>query len=134
MISKRIQNKLNDAIELARHSEHPTWKLGAVLFKNNKILSRGVNKFQKTNPNMTGIITNDGEHFNRSIHAEHQALMEHRHHDTSNGASMAVARIIKSGMLRMARPCNNCQRLLREAGIKRVYYTIAENEYGVMNF
>lgn len=43
-----------------------------------------------------------------------------------------VARIAKVGEgLAMARPCNYCQPLIKAYNIKRVYYTINNNQYGV---
>jgi tRNA(Arg) A34 adenosine deaminase TadA len=32
-----------------------------------------------------------------------------------------------------ARPCPDCQRVMRSRGVKKVYYTIGSNEYGVMD-
>lgn len=34
----------------------------------------------------------------------------------------------------MAKPCANCERRLRNAGVRRVFYTIAPGEYGVLSF
>lgn len=31
-----------------------------------------------------------------------------------------------------SRPCENCQRLMKRKGVKRVYYTIGPSEYGVL--
>ena len=43
-----------------------------------------------------------------------------------------VARIKRDGNWAMARPCPNCRKTLRSKGVKSVYYTISNNEYGVM--
>ena len=46
-----------------------------------------------------------------------------------------VARISrKDGSWALARPCSGCELRLRRAGIKRVVYTIAPNEWGVIVF
>lgn len=51
------------------------------------------------------------------------------------GATVYVARIRRDdGSLAMAKPCENCERLLRNKGVKKVLFTINENEYGVMEF
>lgn len=34
----------------------------------------------------------------------------------------------------MARPCTNCQRKMKIAGVKKVVYTIGPNEWGVIQF
>lgn len=34
----------------------------------------------------------------------------------------------------MAKPCMNCQRVLQSCGVKKIYYSIQDNEYGIMVF
>lgn len=46
-------------------------------------------------------------------------------------STVYVARPMKTG-LGLARPCPSCQRALRRKRVERVYYTISDNEYGVM--
>lgn len=48
------------------------------------------------------------------------------------GATVFVARVAKSG-IRLARPCASCQAFLKAAEVERVYYTISETEYGVID-
>lgn len=49
-------------------------------------------------------------------------------------ATVFVARILLSdGSFAMAKPCQNCMRSLRSKKVKRVYYTISNNEYGVID-
>ena len=44
-----------------------------------------------------------------------------------------VARVSRSnGGWTMSRPCENCQRIMRSAGVKKVVYTIAPNEWGTI--
>jgi len=47
------------------------------------------------------------------------------------GSTLWVARILKSGEWGLAKPCTNCQNMIRHMGVKRVYYTIGPGEYGV---
>lgn len=47
---------------------------------------------------------------------------------------VAVVRILADGSWCMARPCKGCQICLKRIGVKKVYYSISPNEYGVMNF
>jgi tRNA(Arg) A34 adenosine deaminase TadA len=50
------------------------------------------------------------------------------------GSIVYVVRIDSDGELTKARPCASCQRILRFRGVKRVYYSISETEYGVIKF
>ena len=45
---------------------------------------------------------------------------------------VAVARVLADGSWAMSRPCKNCETCLRRIGVKRVYYTIAPNEFGIL--
>ena len=45
-----------------------------------------------------------------------------------------VVRIDANNRLTESRPCASCQRILRFKGVKRVYYSISETEYGVIKF
>lgn len=59
-------------------------------------------------------------------HAESRCLNK-----SGLGATLWVARICRDGQLAMAKPCKKCQALIRNKKVKRVYYTISNNEYGV---
>lgn len=50
------------------------------------------------------------------------------------GSTIFLARVSRAGEWALARPCQNCERLLRNKGVLRCYYTIAPDEYGVMVF
>ena len=46
-----------------------------------------------------------------------------------------VARVrMSDGTFAMSRPCKDCQKILRSTGVSKVYYTISENEFGIMTF
>lgn len=45
---------------------------------------------------------------------------------------VAVARVLVDGSWAMAKPCDNCRKCLERMGVKRVYYTIAPDEFGVI--
>ena len=47
--------------------------------------------------------------------------------DLSN-AAIYVYRVHKNGTLAMSRPCPSCMQLIKDVGIKRVFYT-TENGY-----
>lgn len=43
-----------------------------------------------------------------------------------------VVRVAPSGYL-LSRPCASCRRMLKSRRVKRVYYTISDSEYGVLD-
>ena len=50
------------------------------------------------------------------------------------GAIVFVCRIRElDGKYKLARPCPSCQMILRNCGVKTVYYTINDVEYGVLD-
>lgn len=49
-------------------------------------------------------------------------------------AIVYLARTTADGNWAMSRPCADCMRALRRARVKKVYFTIAPNEYGCINF
>lgn len=48
------------------------------------------------------------------------------------GSIVFVVRITRKGLLTTARPCKRCRAKMRARGVKRVYYSITENEHGVL--
>ncbi len=48
------------------------------------------------------------------------------------GGVVFLCRTLGSGELGMARPCVDCEKLLRDRGIKKVYYSVSSNEYGCL--
>jgi len=48
------------------------------------------------------------------------------------GAEVWVARVTASGEMAMAKPCADCQRTLRRAGVRRVTYSAGEGKRGVL--
>jgi tRNA(Arg) A34 adenosine deaminase TadA len=52
----------------------------------------------------------------------------------NRGSEVFVVRILRSGMLDNAHPCMKCQKAMRLRGVRRAYYSISNDEYGVINF
>lgn len=63
---------------------------------------------------------------NRKAHAEYKALKK-----CDFGATLFVARVKSDGSYGMSRPCPNCSKVIITKGVKKVYYTINEKQYGV---
>lgn len=45
-----------------------------------------------------------------------------------------VARVTKGGAIGLAKPCPTCQIALKNKGVKRAYYTIDKDNFGVIDF
>lgn len=48
------------------------------------------------------------------------------------GATVYLARMTADGNMANSRPCDNCLRALKARGVKKIFYTINNNEYGVL--
>jgi deoxycytidylate deaminase len=105
------------ARNIAKMSQHPKHKLGAVLVVKGTPLSVGHNQ-RKSHP----------EAFYTGLHAEIQALKNSGKKEIK-GSTMFVYRNRKDGTLAMAKPCVNCMEELKKFGIKRVWYTTSEYPY-----
>ncbi len=52
-----------------------------------------------------------------------------------SGSTVYVARVRRdNGKMAMAKPCPNCERILKNRGVIKVLYTVNDNEYGVLEF
>ena len=93
--------------DLHRHN------ISAMIVKGGQIVSRGVNRHHR-----------DG-----SIHAEVSALTQMiRRKASPEGCEIYVYRFMADGSYGLAKPCQECQRALLEAGIKRVWYSDYDNQ------
>lgn len=69
-----------------------------------------------------------------SHHAEVRALRRLGGIHRARGATVYVARSTASGAFANARPCADCERFLRCAGVARVVYTAGDGEFGTIKF
>jgi deoxycytidylate deaminase len=93
-------------------SDHPYYRLGAVIVRGNRVIATGWNKY-KTSPK--------SPHPFKHIHAEVAALINCG--EKAKGADIYVYREGKDGVPRLSKPCFSCLRAIKSAGIKRVFYT-----------
>jgi tRNA(Arg) A34 adenosine deaminase TadA len=63
----------------------------------------------------------------RTAHAEARLLRK-----LSYDSEIYLVRILRSGILAPAKPCKNCETLMRLRGVKKCYYSISEVEYGTL--
>jgi|SRR5271166_321315 len=66
---------------------------------------------------------------NRQLHSEYRLSRK-----LDKGSIVFVARVrLLNGEFAEAKPCFSCEKALRNKGVKRVFYTISHNEYGVID-
>jgi len=50
----------------------------------------------------------------------------------NRGSTIYVVRIDRKNRLTTARPCKDCQMIMKSSGVKRCFYSISETEFGVL--
>jgi deoxycytidylate deaminase len=111
---------MNKFIEMARRLSKKSayhHKIGAVVVKRRRAIGFGFNKPRKTHPKSTNPF--------KTVHAELDAIIGLTREEL-NGAEIYVVRERASGSYGSAKPCQYCEALLKEVGIKVVYYTTDE--------
>ena len=109
----------------AAGSNYVRWPMGAVLVRGGRVLSGAANNIR--NPaNMDGVAFE-----NCSVHAEIAALKRAKH---THGATIYVARLMRTGSTGLAKPCDRCQRDLIAAGVRQAIWTIDDYSYGTTIF
>lgn len=92
-------------------------KIGAVLVHNGRPINTAHNIVGKSHPRTKWF-----------IHAEHNALLGIHRKDLT-GSEMYVFRVNSFGRRGNCRPCDNCRLLMKEVGVKKVFYTNSEGQY-----
>lgn len=122
ILTKREIAYFNAAKAVSSLSDHK-YKMGCVIVNKHRIISSGFNSETKCHRIQAELDMNEYKmHSSGKIHAETSALLSLRHIDLSK-ASIFIYRELKDGTKALARPCPCCQKLIRRAGIKHVYYT-----------
>lgn len=116
MLSKKQKAYMNMARYLATKSAMKH-KHGAVVVKSGRVLGTGFNK-SRNHPN----VVMEGRHrIDCGYHAEAVAIREAG--QKARGATIFVARINRHGSDLLSKPCDNCQKLIEESGVKNVIFT-----------
>jgi deoxycytidylate deaminase len=92
-------------------------RMGAALLSGSRLLAVGANLYTRSHP----ASANEKE-FCRSTHAEHVCLLKRQHYDVTSKLTLYVARLRADGTLGSSKPCANCLRLCKLAGVSRVWY------------
>lgn len=117
-MSKKDKYFLDKAIEVAKIPVS-NFKHGAIIVKNGNPIGIGMN-YTINDP---AFLSDPVAMKHAAVHAEVAALRACKKVNTK-GAIAYVARVLKNGEPRMSKPCPACQKVLKEAGIKKVFYTI----------
>lgn len=103
-----IQEAINQAIKSPMRSKH-----GAIIVKNNKIVSKGYNRY----------FYYYGHNNTSSIHAEVDAIRNCFPRTNLNGATLYVVRVRPDGTTTLSKPCKGCCRAISKTNLSGVYYT-----------
>lgn len=91
-------------------------RLGAVVIKNGKIISTGHNQKRYVKS-----LKKTWRSRKDSVCAERMALLKCL--DKARGAVLYVGRVNNENDFLLAKPCETCMRMIKDLGIKRVFYT-----------
>ena len=101
------------------------FRLGSVLVNKNSIISVGNNSY-KTHP----LLKHRTEW--PFLHAEQHAIIR-RGLDNCEGLDLYVVRILKNFNYAISYPCDVCKQLIKEVGIRNVYYIDEKGEFAKWN-
>lgn len=114
-LSNRDRARLDQAMRVAETSTCRK-RHGAVVVRGGSVLSVGVNRY-RTDKDYNFIPPGD-----ISYHAEEAALRALG--GSAKGGTIYVARLSAGSKPAMSKPCDNCMKLIKDAGIKKIVYTI----------
>ncbi len=102
----------------------------ALIVRGGNVISAGVNTNKR---HMFVKLHNFEEH--NGIHAECAAILAARKKVDLTGCTAYVLRVLRDGRsIAMSRPCEKCEVVLRDFGIKKVYYTQDGGGFDVLKF
>lgn len=126
-LSKKEQSFFKVAKEMSTLSDHRC-RIGCVIVDRHRVISSGCNSNSKYHRLQAEI---DSKYFGCTcygkVHAETSALIPliKQKYDLSC-ATVYTYREDRNGDISMSRPCPRCMGLIKDCGIKRVYYTTSD--------
>ena len=118
----RNSRYFNIARKVAYCSGQEDYRHGAVLVKGGSVISTSYNKNRPISFATRFCGAHDGI---ATLHAELGAILG-LDRTVTEGASLYVCRVGKSGIFRLSKPCPMCTAAMRHVGVKRVFWTINE--------
>lgn len=135
---KMIFKFLSKALEISKKSDFNRQKVGCILTIKNKIIAYGYNS-QKTYPmqkkynNFRTFSRIDKTTHNGMIHAEMMCLQKTKFLDLDwEEVTLYVARTKANNSQGLAKPCEACQKAIKERGIGTVYYTLEKEGFDIL--
>ena len=129
-MSKEIVLKnrfFNIARNMMLHSDHQT-RVGACLaITKNKIIAA-------SNGYKTHTVNKQYPHYCNGTHAECEVVCSYnsfRFGELSSKAVLYVYREDRNGIMKSAKPCSICQKIIRQCDVRKVFYSL-DDGYGVM--
>ena len=123
----RNSRYFNVARKVAHCSGQEDYRHGAVLVKGGSVINTSCNKNRPTSFATRFCTEHDGT---ATLHAELGVILG-LERTVTEGASLYVCRVGKSGVFRLSKPCPMCTAAMQHVGIKRVYWTIDELTCGM---
>ena len=115
-MNKKIFNYFQIAGKLtASHKDGRSFLLGAIGIRNDGVMVTAINSMSKFP--------------NRQLHAEYKLSKK-----LDKGSTVYVVRIrLADGQFALARPCVDCFKVLSTKKVRRIFYSISNDEYGVID-
>jgi deoxycytidylate deaminase len=129
-LTKRHKAYFKAAKAIAELSDFPRVSVGCVVVYGHKIISSGCNS-SKTNPMQKRLnIHRFDVDTPATVHAEVAALLPLLNRKDINYAdiSLYIYREYKNGEPAISKPCLSCLALIRQLGIRKIYYS-GDNSY-----
>ena len=132
-MNNRQKRFFNIAREVSLLSDFKRARVGAVIVEKNRVVSTGHNSSKTSTIQDRYNKYRDIDDFNVCIpcvHAEIAAItpLLKQNIDWAH-TSIYVYRELKNGHISCARPCKACAQLIRELGIKKIFYTDWDGSY-----
>lgn len=126
-ISRELKEKLEK--DLSAPKEYKRFFVAAATVDSNgKIIAIRLNSYMKTHPMMARYALNIDRQFKVFLHAEIAALVA----SNRKATDIYVARMTRDRKFAYAKPCYICEMAIKEAGIKRIYYTDDAGHFSMM--
>jgi tRNA(Arg) A34 adenosine deaminase TadA len=116
-MNSTIITAIQKAVQLASNNQGMKYNHGAVALKSNRIVGEGINStrtswLQRIYANKVGMFEKTCEH------AEVAAIRHAKELDT-----LVVVRVSAKGNLVSSKPCSICGELIKDSGVKHLYYS-----------
>jgi dCMP deaminase len=124
----KISSYMEMAEILSRLSHCVSKKVAAIIIKDGRIISTGINGTTSGNTNCDDIF--DSNSFDRIEHHKFSELYEiHAEANAIARAASENGNLKNSDAYTTLSPCSNCAKLLASAGIKRIFFTEMYDNY-----